>query len=236
MKIFLVILLAAGAAVGFVQQRRIAETRTRIEEQSALAMEADRLRKENDEARKGALNPEQIAAMRAERSELMRLRAGIGDLRVAAQTPEKVEAEIVKLSDAATEEEKNAKFQRDTYTANQMSRGMHGTMQIISSFVQVTARANGGKVPRSFEEVKEALKGSGRFPNFDQMWEGFPQEHFEFVAAAASRDGILIVRERQPRQLPDGTWARYYLTTDYQVNELKLKDGHFAAWERENFK
>ena len=244
MKKFLVILLMAGAAAGFVRQGRIAELREVIEAGKASMRALERGRSAREAGPAVELTAEQAAQMRAERMELMRLRAGMAELRTAAQSPEKIEEEISKLNDAAAHEEMRAKELQTHYETEQRSKASDGMLRHLSNLVQTSARLNGGKIVRSFDELKSALSASGRIPNIDMMWDGlrkgYPPYHvtldqFEFLPEAATKNGILVMREREPRQLADGSWARLYFTTDFQVNELKLKDGDFAGWERQHF-
>jgi hypothetical protein len=240
MKLFLGILLAAGAAVGFVQQRRIAILRETIDDQKPLLAEAQRLRQESAELNRLQFTSEQVAAMRAERSELMRLRAGLADLRIAAQTPDKVEAEIARLDEAAKRSESDAKLIYARREAEELSKALSSMLQMIGSMARGTARANEGQPVRSFDALKEQLAASGRFPNFEQMWESFMKGHpphylsinrFEFLPP----EGPFLLRERQPRQLPDGEWTRLYLTTKYKTKTATLTDpAAFPAWEQEN--
>jgi hypothetical protein len=239
MKMFLGVLLAAGLGVGFVQQRRITELRTAIDDQEGPAAEAARLRRKNAEIPKTLPSAEQIAAMRAERSELMRLRAGIADLRIAAQTPDRIEAEIARLNEAAQRDENEARLFAARRDEEWHAKAVKAVLEALGNVTKMSARFNGGKPPRTFDEVKQGLAASQRFPNVEEVWaqfsKGYPpynitKDSFEFLPPHTK----LLLRERQPRQLPDGAWSRLYLTTDYKINEATLKDPDFASWERED--
>jgi len=243
MKMFLGVLLIAGVAVGFVQQRRIGEVRAKIDSQNELLAEADRLRAENKEIGRARIEAEQVAAMRADRGELMRLRAGMAELRVAAQSPEQIEAAIEKLNADAERDLKSAADMKATVEAEYFSKALRDVLGGINGVTQFVHRKT-GTMPRSFQELERSLAAAAsERPGIQEAWKrqarGYPpfhitRDHFEFVPESASKSGVILARERQPRQWPDGTWTRFYLTTDFQMNELRLPDGNFTAWEREH--
>ena len=167
------------------------------------------------------------------------------DLRIAAQSPELIEREIAKLIAASDAETQKAQISKATYTEEMRSKATHAVLRALGSMIAVTSQQNGGNKPvRSFDELKAALSASEKIPNGEDVWNHLSERQppfyiskdtFEFGPAEATRTGTLLMRERAPRQLPDGQWARTYLTSDFHVNEQKLQDGNFAAWEKENF-
>lgn len=238
MKIFLGVLLIAGAAAGFVQNRRIAELKDEIT--AKKESRADANNSQPGTVKSNFVTATQITEMRTDRAELMRLRASLPDLRIAAQSPEEIGAEIQRLKQSAQQDDQKAHLIHADFEAVKYSRAAQMALENISVLLQRIQRSKGGALPRSFEDVGEALKSGELQTGFGALWENLAEgkpplnisrNDFEFVPEGASNNAIFLVRERQPRQLPDGTWARLYLTSDFSVNELKLPDGNFAAWE-----
>jgi hypothetical protein len=61
---------------------------------------------------------------------------------------------------------------------------------------------------------------------------------FEFVNVGSLRidsPQLAVLRERQARQAPDGTWHRVYGLVDGQSATATSADGNFAAWEKQNW-
>jgi hypothetical protein len=43
----------------------------------------------------------------------------------------------------------------------------------------------------------------------------------------------IFAREKEPRQMPNGSWSRMYLLVDGAVQEAGPADGDFDAWEKQ---
>lgn len=49
---------------------------------------------------------------------------------------------------------------------------------------------------------------------------------------AESDHRLLMLRERLPRSVPRGGWARFYAWPDGRVEEVRQADSDFTAWEK----
>jgi RNA polymerase sigma factor (sigma-70 family) len=92
---------------------------------------------------------------------------------------------------------------------------------------RIFATDNGEKFPKTFEDMKNELAPSMQAE----------LERFEFVPHARpiteAEPQLILFREKQPRLLPDGTWARAYTFADGSVQEKSSPDGNFEEWEKE---
>ena len=57
---------------------------------------------------------------------------------------------------------------------------------------------------------------------------------FLSYARTNGEDFAVMLRERLPRQAPDGTWTRLYGLADGSVQTATSYDGNFDAWEKVN--
>lgn len=98
---------------------------------------------------------------------------------------------------------------------------------------------------RPFDPQLADQRREGLLNWFDQMAQGeIKQTDFEILPVpeqfnsgnsqlSAFLSPTLVLRERNPRQLPDGGWARAYGFLSGEVREAISPDGNFTAWERE---
>ena len=72
----------------------------------------------------------------------------------------------------------------------------------------------------------------------DGSYTNLPLEEFEIVPNPApwntNTPEAIVVRERAPRQTPDGKWARVYGLVDGSVTEQISADGYFDPWEQQH--
>ncbi len=83
--------------------------------------------------------------------------------------------------------------------------------------------------PTNFDQIRSILR--------PELRPGLHLERFEFVdhggrPADAANPGAMLARERAPRQLPDGRWARVYLCVDGGAYQRITEDGDFDQFEK----
>lgn len=65
---------------------------------------------------------------------------------------------------------------------------------------------------------------------------GVPLDLFEFHPhereIGLSEPGLTLLREKQARRLPDGTWERIYSLADGSVQRINRANGDFSDFER----
>jgi hypothetical protein len=250
MKIFVLILAFAGTGLGLVQHGKIRTVRAQIDSHRAALAEVQALGTPLDRAQPVPLTEAQIATLRAEKAELMQLRAGLPKLRDQARSTNEIAAEIEKLNADAARHQESARAIEVTFVEEQRSQAVQGTLAQLAAFFRLASsrRTNGeadagaesSRLPRSTEELGTFLLQAESIPGVLSLWtnlgRAYPpfnmsRESFEFVPPAASKSGSLLLRERAPRHQPDGQWARFYLYTNTQTQQILLPEQDFSAWE-----
>ncbi len=87
--------------------------------------------------------------------------------------------------------------------------------------------------PTDFEQAREFL------PKPAQMETNVTTDQFEIVYQGSWRDiknpmKVVVVREKQARQMPNGKWSRTYAFADGHSELHSEPDGNFEAWEKEH--
>lgn len=237
MKIFLLILAVVGTGLGFVQHGKIRTVHAQIDSHRASLAEVQTLSAQLDSAQPVTLTEAQIASLRAERAELMQLRAGLPKLRDQARSTNEFAAEIARLNAEATRHQVSARAIETAFVEEQRSKAVRGVLdqfKVCLAMVRVQPEV---PLPRSVTEVERLIAaGGGQAPVAGNVWtnlgRSFPpfhvsRESFEFLP----NHSPLLLRERQPRHLPDGQWARYYLRTNLQTVQILQSTEDFTTWE-----
>jgi hypothetical protein len=245
--------------VAWKRHAQIAELRRENAELRQSADEMERLGAEISERDAVAIDTNELKRLRELKPELMRMRSEIGQLRQLA----KVELPAIRkeAEHAATQAAHFDRRAEDLGT--QRAAKLHSALvrdfldfSILRPLMTV-AEFNGGQFPSRFAEVEPVLKHVP--PDRGARWIGQalsqtnelnPREveiigrsfsvsarDFEFVSPARLRmtslPPTLLLRELNPRPLPDGRFARWYGFTDGRVEEALSTDGNFLPWERE---
>src|SRR5688572_22416642 len=98
MKLLLFAILTVSSLLGLGQYREIHALRVALETQRQNPEITEQKRDGSLQAYQHCPSPGQIVTMRAERSELLRLRASFPELRAAARSEDEVRAEIARLN------------------------------------------------------------------------------------------------------------------------------------------
>lgn len=241
MKILLLILVVAGTGAGLVQHGKIRTVRAQIQSHQASFAEVQTLSTQLDRAQPVALTEAQIASLRAERSELLQLRANLPKLREQARSTNEIAAEIEKLNAAALRDKQTARALEVTFVEEQRSKAIRGTLDQFRFCLDMIRRGAQQPLPRSAAEMETILAGEGdHLVGARHLWtnlsRSFPpfnisRESFEFIPEASPSGSPLLLRERLPHKLPDGQWSRYYLRNDFQSVQILQPTEDFSAWE-----
>ena len=169
--------------------------------------------------------------LREQQDELLRLRGEVAQLRQATRearnrptgSPNAGAAPKVESKDLA-----QAMQLADAVAIRTVNAQKH-----LSLALQVYANEHQGRFPTTFEELMPLL---GDVIDREGAVAGVPLELFEFHVHARdvrlSEPGMILLREKQARQLPDGTWERIYSLADGSVHRIQRPDGNFSEFEQ----
>ena len=199
---------------------------------------------------KSPIDTSELLNLRQEHGDLMKLRSEAGRLRATAHlSVEELEKETQSALARAKEAEHQADFIQATFQAEDRSTITRAACGSLMSWARSYAKANQGKYPASFDQIKEWARTNPRFapmfqakgfvfdisPSSEARQLGITADAFELIPATippSSTDRVVVARERKPRQLPDGSWARVYGVANGGVEELHSLDPAFADAEK----
>jgi len=211
--------IAAALAVLWVAERH--SLNKLPEENAALRQQIsqrDKLLQEPQQATALKTDNDELEKLRREHAELLRLRGEVGVLREAK---EKQQIEL-----ASTRSE-NAKWTAIA-KAEAIRVSTINALKILGGDCYSYARHNDGVFPINLGQMEGVPTGT-HFP--------LGTNSVEFVdygqpVTTNTAPYTILVREREPRQLPDGSWDRMYLFADGSVQEAAPSDGDFDTWEK----
>lgn len=219
------IAIAGGATTVVLQHQGLVEQR---KENQLLQMQITELQAENNRLSTGATNAAQ-SLTDAQFKELLRLRGEVTGLRrQTSGLNSKLQAIVTKVTKDEVKEQEIQKFEAyEISTVNALKN--------IGLVAHMYALDHNNQYPTNFEMIIEDIKKQ------HETAKNFPADigldTFEFVNPGAVELGspqAIAVRERAPRQDPDGKWHRVYLLADGSVQKATSEDGNFEAWEKQN--
>lgn len=172
-----------------------------------------------------------VAAPEQER-ELLRLRGEVGNLRRRVAEAAKAQAiapsppQTGPTTPPAEDEGKLAGIAKMNYTKGWLLAFM------------LYSQKNGDQFPANFEQaapyMPQEAKTEALQAGADKY--GLGTDQFEIVyqgstKSVASPQNIMVIREKQPWQQGDGSWARTYGFADGHCEVHRAADGNFGAWE-----
>jgi hypothetical protein len=251
----IVLLIALSAGVfAWLRQPELQRLRDENETLWHQVSEAEQLAREIEDVELPEVDPAELEPLQPLRNEVLKLRADVTRLREAARiNPEEAREVLIGLLDQAEQENARAAFLRAMREADQANKPFGQAMSRLIRACKETARLTEGRMPRSFAELQAALDWLAEFGpaeirgmyrhEADRLLHeessfGPVTDHFEFVPHAMppmpyARPHVLVLRERQPRPWPDGTWVRYYGLSDGMVEQVILQENRFDDWERD---
>ncbi len=246
----LMIVMVAGAVVAVWQR----------DERAKLEAELARLEQRRVESATVAVSavqsglaedPGELERLRGARHELMKLRGEIGELRARAVAASGT-GTVAELQQQAVAARAKADLLKARLEAKDSSERSRQAVSMACSLVQAVAQQQEGRVPANWNELRAALdrpwkpEEEPRRGMILHLWESMrtgaiPPESLELLPVGERFDpahrnavgAILVLRERQPRALPDGGWARTYAFLSGETEEAQSRNGDFDAWERQ---
>lgn len=227
-------LVAAGATTALVVQH---QSQVQLHEQNAaLQQQLSQLQTDNTSLSNRlalAVIPDSETA--AEHTELIRLRGEVGVLRRQAGESARLLAEnqARQAQVAAKPAQPNQISPQDLFKL----QSIHtiNALKYVGLAMYIYAGDHHEQFPTNFTQILDILPGNGNFDGTN--FEGnVPLDAFELVnAGSASRQHpqMIMSREKNPRQMPDGGWEREYGLADGSVQTETSPDGNFDAYEQQ---
>ncbi len=242
--------IAAGLGWGIHQQRLLESQRLELSE---LRVRHASLSAPPEAEQGGAASAEELAELarlREARLELLRLRGTIGDLRRTARLTTNT-GDLPRIQALAEAIEKEALLITRQRQAEELRKRTHDALRPAGHLVR-ELQSRAGWSLRSWSDIEQALqqpwdpaheatRGMWR-ATWDSLQTGaVPPPRFELLPVppgvdprdAGSASRTLLLRERDPRRQPDGTFARAYLFLDLGSTEARSTDGNFESYERD---
>jgi RNA polymerase sigma factor (sigma-70 family) len=229
LKLALSAIAVAGAAAAFVHQQQV-QNKLRAQNDS-LQGQVAQLQTDNESFSHRLAETGNAQKLSDEQfNELLRLRGEVGTLRQQANEAVKLRDENQQLQEAATQ--LRASNGRMEY-ADSLGKFHAYETQVVNAMKQVCladriwAGDNNNQYASTFDQMTNELGGLYNSPLLDNL---------EFVNVGivnVTQDVYMInLRERTPRQSPDGTWHRVYGLVDGSVHTATSPTGNFDAYER----
>ncbi len=226
------ILGGVAVAAAFVWQQRnlnrIGEENAGLRRQVAsLAAEA-----ESRKTAPAAVADGELARLRDEHAELLRLRGEIARLRTAGETD--LSKRLHSAEARATTAETTAAFLRAAKDAREHSANIVNAMKNLGLAARIFSVDHKGRYPTTMEEMKselsQALGPDGTFMGAvsPALFEFFPHER----AVTEEEPEFILFREKIPRQMPEGVYERNYCLTDGSVQTISSPNGDFSEFEK----
>lgn len=170
------------------------------------------------------LDSDERTQARREHEELMRLRGEVGLLRRELASMNASSRSVAQLG-ARSE---TAQSEDAAVRARQLSVDTVNVMKNLGLAARIYSTDNSEQFPTNFVQMTNELPA--------QLPGNLALDGFEFMpqprAISEREPELILFREKAPRQLPDGRWARAYTFADGSVDEPVTSDGNFDAFEK----
>lgn len=213
-------ILVAGAATSLmIQHRSLVRLR---EENSSLEQKVGQLAAEKEQLSQTQSKTDQPMAQ-DQLLELLRLRGEVGGLKG-------------QLADLARVRERNTQTPQAQPQADREDQERHMTMARLNypkawiMAFSLYADQNQGQFPTNFDQAVSFLPDQARNQT------NLAPDQFEIVYQGALNDltnprSIIVIREKEARQSPDGSWNKAYGFADGHSEVHRAPDGNFGPWE-----
>ena len=181
-------------------------------------------------------NDGELAKLRSEHAELLRLRGEVGRLRQSAADLERLKTENERLratqaaqktEDEPQEDEELGAFRTIAIARMNYAKGWGIAFTVFS-------QKNGGMMPETFDQAAKFYP-----EQWASVMSAFDQDKFEIVFRGSTKDiaqpaRTIIAREKEPfANFRQPGSARTYLFADGHTEIHSASDGNFEVWERE---
>jgi RNA polymerase sigma factor (sigma-70 family) len=228
--------LVAGGSTYLIQEERAIRLRTEHQELSALQA---KLAEERDAALSAAqAESNEVSALRKEQTELLRLRSEVGILRKHTnelgnlrQANSQLQAALAEAGKATRKPETESELEQRILRPR--------LAKIMTLPLLMYANENQGVFPADFELAsayfREAVQADPFLGDESKFLEA--TRLFEIVYhgpkdTVTDSGSMILIREKQARQRPDGRWERAYGFADGHGEVRVELDGRVDAWER----
>jgi RNA polymerase sigma factor (sigma-70 family) len=235
--------VAVLAGAGIFEARQVSQLRDQVQtlqqQQAPLAEQIQHLERERDDA------VQRIAALQNENqrlsnntTELLKLRGEVGMLRRQAAKTAKAPAPV-----ATPSQETGTTFTPEEELKQAAIAKMNYAKEWVLAF-HLYAAQNPGQFPTNFDQAASLLRDEAKLeanlkeheflPNTPKY--GLTPDHYEIMYQGAipeltNGQEIIVIREKEPWQTPDGSWHRAYGFADGHSEIHKAADGNFETWE-----
>ncbi len=235
-------ILAVACAIGWKQHQQLAGINRDNALLKASLRQIESIKQRRAKMSAASVSTNDLQRLRAEHLELMRMRAEIGRLHEAQKIdlPQiQKEVEAIEAQAAVTKQRGNdltALREADI----QSGRMVQAFAAFMHGIVFPLAASNGRKFPTSRAEIEMLMNAlppekRARLAVVDldrsfALFEFIPYER----RLTLDDPPMLLLREKSPRPMPDGGFARYYGFSDKHVEEARVPTANFANWESEH--
>ena len=173
----------------------------------------------------------ELAQLREDQDKLARLRAEVAALR----TPElsrklQWQSRLQSAQAALTAAQARSKQVEDSIDAQNLTLKRVDDLKRLGFAAMLWARDNGEQLPATLRDMTNQIGTNVDFETFVE-----PYEFFQHARPVTRTDpNVILFREKQPRQLPNGTWTRVYTLADGSVQQISSATGDFSDWERQH--
>ena len=164
-------------------------------------------------------------------NELLKLRGEVGMLHSQVGQLEKMRTENQQLrSQASARQNQPVQLSaKDEFTLVRLHTV--DTMKHLALCMRLYSNDHNNAFVTNFDQLTGAYYLTNNYPN------NIATSAFEFVNVGTLTDdnpGMIMFREKQPRQMPDGGWERAYGLVDGSVHNDYSPDGNFDVYEKNN--
>jgi RNA polymerase sigma factor (sigma-70 family) len=174
-------------------------------------------------------------------NELLKLRGEVGVLRRQLDELGKLreEDQALRAQNAIASQEIKIS-EKDYFRLHEMDT-INAAKQIGLAMLMYADDNNGSYPTNLFQLTEDTGHGQGYLgsTNFTEFLGDVKLDGFELLNLSVpnphdKHPQMIALRERVPRQTPDGKWQRIYTLADGSVQTATSNDGNFDAWEQQN--
>ena len=225
--------LVAGTGTYLVQQREAIRLRS---EKQKLVAQSERLATERDTAFSAAAgSTDELERLRTNQNELLRLRNEVGMLRRQTNDLGRLRHEIAQLhASLAKPEQPSATPEVDSEVGMRVRLA-----NLITQPLAMYAADNEGQFPTNFDAAASYFQKAYRTDPFlrdeTELLEAAKQFEIVFHGSRntlTNAGSVIVIRERQARQRPDGKWEKVYGFADGHGEGWVSQDDNYETRER----